>query len=349
MASRWLDTGQSQYYRPYIPSDSEDSEWESSDYESVSDSPVKRPGNASPDFVDSRTPHPDFRKLAHALQTPLTPAAGPTFKDEEDEIRYTNKRIDTRTYAYPYKPPKAPPESKEEKTRTISTGKPVNSVIMLKSRDRDRNVYPQPTACQLFLPRDYKNITTFSIAQLNLTSAFFYFSQIKNNIAIQIYEKDTILYDPVLIPPASTIPRTITSYIREGSYNITDLLGEIQLQLNKVPIFYDFIGGFGDFKNRFEINGDYSINFNYPGNTYYDALRGVYIKNPTMLQIVNNYFQSQYANKSNITTNESYIAYYYPVIKEFILDTNQDPKSLDYSSSGLGVQETIDYLVYSFK
>lgn len=349
MASRWLDTGQSQYYRPYIPSDSEDSEWDSSDYESLPDSPTQRPENASPDFVDPRTSHPDFRKLAQALLTPLTPAAGPTFTNEEDEIRYTNKRIDPRTYAYPYKPPKAPPESKEEKTRTISTGKPVNSVIMLQSRDRDRNVYPQPTACQLFLPRDYKNITSFSIAQLNLTSAFFYFSQIKNNIAIQISEQGSLLFDPVLEPPTTTTPLLITNYIREGSYNISDLLSEIQLQLNKVPVFYDFTNGFADFKNRFEINGDYSLNFNYPGDTYYDALRKVYIQNPTMLQIVSNYFQSQRANRTDITTNESYIAYYYPVIKEYLLDINQNPTSLDYSLSGLGVQETIDYLLYYFK
>jgi hypothetical protein len=349
MASRWLDTGQNQYYRPYIPSDSEDSEWDSSDYDSPPDSPKQRPENAIPDFVDPRTPHPDFRKLAQALLTPLTPAAGPTFTNEEDEIRYINKRIDPRTYAYPYKPPKAPPESTEEKTRTISTGKPVNSVIMLQSRDRDRNVYPQPTACQLFLPRDYKNITSFSIAQINFTSAFFYFSQIKNNVGIQISEQGSLLFNPVLAPPTSTTPLLITNYIREGSYNISDLLAEIQLQLNKVPIFYDFIGGFTDFKKRFEINGDYSINFNYPGDTYFDALRKVYINTPTKGQIVYNYFQSQYANKSDITTNQSYVAYYYPVLKEYILDSEEDSKALNYTSSGLGVQETIDYLLYSFQ
>ena len=104
MASRWLDTGQSQYYRPYIPSDSEDTDWESSDYESLPDSPIIRPENAvaiATAVPDPSTSHPDFRQLAQALLTPLTPAAGPTFTSEEDEVRYSNKRLDPRTYAYP--------------------------------------------------------------------------------------------------------------------------------------------------------------------------------------------------------------------------------------------------------
>jgi hypothetical protein len=77
---------------------------------------------------------------------------------------------------------------------------------MLQSRDRDRRVYPQPTACQLFLPRDYKKVINFSIAQINLTSAFFYFSQSKNNIAIQLYEQGAILYSNALTPPPTLPP-----------------------------------------------------------------------------------------------------------------------------------------------
>ena len=349
MASRWLDTGQSQYYRPYIPSDSEDTDWESSDYESLPDSPTMRPENAIADLTDPRTPHPDFRQLAQALQTPLTPAAGTSFTSEEDEVRYSNKRLDPRTYAYPYKPAKPPKEEAQEATRSINTGKSVNSVIMLQSRDRDRRVYPQPTACQLLLPRDYKKITNFSIAQINLTSAFFYFSQSKNNIAIQLYEQGAILYSNALTPPPSTVPRILTNYIREGSYNISSLLSEIQLQLNKVPIFYDFPNGFNDFQYRFQINGDYSLNFNYPGDNYYDALRKVYVQSPTKTQIVSYYFQSQYANKADFAADEVAVAYYYPVLKEFILDPDQVATSLDYTGTGLTTQETINYLIYSFK
>jgi hypothetical protein len=118
---------------------------------------------------------------------------------------------------------------------------------MLQSRDRDHTVFPQPTACQLFLPRIYKNITGFSIAQINLTSAFFYFRADKGNVKLQLAEKDKIVYDLAskpLLTNGNPTPLYITHEIREGSYSISQLLTEVQIQLNKVPLFYDFLNGF---------------------------------------------------------------------------------------------------------
>ena len=347
--------GQGMYYRPYLPSDSESGS--ESDSDSQSSSPAfkaQRPDNAFPE--EPQSSHPDFRLLAQALNAPALPsqqqqslAAGKTFQNAEDEIRYSNKRLDPRTYVYPYKPPGPPIKQDAPSTTKITPTKTTKNVIMLQSRDRDRKIYPQPTACQLLLPRDYKNVTNFTISQINLTSAFFYFSQAKNNVAIQIYEEGSLQYDPVLVPPPSSTPLVLINTIRDGSYNISQLLSEMQLQLNKVPIFYDFINGFSDFYSAFQVNGDYSLNFNYPGDNYYDAVRKTYIKAPTRAQIVSFYFQSQYANQYSFTIQQVSVAYYYPVLKEFVLDPTETPTTIDFSTSGLAPQDAINYLLYYFQ
>jgi hypothetical protein len=97
-------------------------------------------------------------------------------------------------------------------------------------------------------------------------------------------------------------------------------LAEITTQLNLTPLFYDFPNGFQDFAPRFAATGDYTINFNFPGDTYYDSLLDQYIPNPTALSIVQKYFSGQYAGYSSYTVDEIKVAYYYPVLKEVLLD-----------------------------
>ena len=309
-----------------------------------------RPPNANPDYVDPRVEFPDFASLAYALNTPLTPAAGPTFQTETEEIRYSNKRLDPRTYVYPYSAvPFSTLRAGPTTIGNIQTSKEVDSVIMLQSKDRDTTLFPQPTECKLFLPRNYKNVIKFSIAQIGLTSAFFYFSASKNNVSIQIYEKDSLLYENALVPPPSTTPLINTRSMRDGSYNIDQIITELQTKLNTTPLFYDFPNGFTDFFNTFQTTGDYTLNFNYPGDYYYDALQKVYIQNPTRAQIVSHYFQSQYANQFNYTSNQIYIAYYYPVLKEFLLDPDYNPLSLDYSTTGLAPADAVQYIIFNFQ
>lgn len=321
------------YYRPYLPSDSELSDYNS---DTDTDTSYERPENAMDDYVDPRVDLPNFKNFAESLNLPL--AAGPSLITSEEEIAFTNPRIDVRTNIYPYVPGTDISGISED----VITN--VDSIIVLQSKNRDRSVYPLPTACQLFLPRRYKKVTGFSIAQINLTSSFYYFSRIKNNIGIRIYEKDRVEYSLDIKPSASTTPLILTNYIREGSYDISSLLNEIQLQLNRVPLFYDFPNGFNDFLSLFPVTGDYSIGFNYPGDYYYDSLKKVYIANPTRLQIVTNYFQSQSApDKSKITTNQTLVAYYYPVLKEFLLD----PES-DISTLAGNVKPNVNSILYSF-
>jgi hypothetical protein len=67
-----------------------------------------------------------------------------------------------------------------------SSSQNITSVIMLDSRDRDRNVFVQPTNVTLRLPRIYSNITNFSLVQIKLLSAFYYFRSDKHNLNISI-------------------------------------------------------------------------------------------------------------------------------------------------------------------
>ena len=352
--------GDQEYYHPYLPSDSELSD--SDEEYTFNRASTPRPPNANQDFIDPRVPAPDFAELAKGLAVPLALTAGPTLATTQQEQAYASQRLDQRVTYSSYSTAKDP---KADQTAAEASGAPkygkvtsamkdTQTVIMLQSRDRDKTVYPQPTSCQLFLPRIYRNVQSFSIAQINLTSAFFYFRQDKGNVNILVYEKDTVLYSTELTPTILTdesgnpIPLRLTRTLRDGSYNISQLLTEIQIQLNQTPLFYDFINGFSDFLPLFQVNGDFSINFNYPGDYYYDAVRKIYIPNPTRSQIVGFYFQSINANQFTYTIQEVRVAYYYPVLKEAILDPTTNLNLYNFSGTGLSVDDTIQYLLYSF-
>lgn len=199
-----------------------------------------------------------------------------------------------------------------------STSQSIASIIMLDSTDRDRNVFVQPTNVTLRLPRIYSNVTNFQLVQIKLLSSFFYFRADKNNTDISILEFGRTIVDIF----GKIVPAIVKNLIRQGTYNISSLLAEIAIQLNRTPLFYDYPNGFQDFAPRFAATGDFTLNFNSPGDNYYDSLLQQYIQNPTALSIVSHYFQGQYAGYSSYTIDQIKIAYYYPVLKEILLDIN---------------------------
>lgn len=197
-----------------------------------------------------------------------------------------------------------------------SSSQSINSIIMLDSRDRDRNVFVQPTNVTLRLPRVYSNVTSFQLVQVKFLSAFYYFRRSKANTSVTIQELNRTVTDIL----GNVTNAAVVSFLREGTYDINSLLSELNTRLNVTPLFYDFPNGFQDFAPRFAATGDYSIGFNYPGDNYYDSLLNQYIPNPTMATILSRYFQGQYAGRSTYSTDEMKIAYYYAVLKELILD-----------------------------
>lgn len=284
------------YYRPYYPSDSEESD-------------------ASADDSEAESQLPDYVSFAQGLFR----AAGPPLSSGDAHMSYAVNAIDRHTAYGPF-------SEGQEGVEVVKTPLQIDNVIVLKSLDRDKSIYPQPTNCQLMLPRTYVNVSRFEIPEINFIPSFFYFRADKYNIAFLVKESERVTYSTDLINPQILSPEfNMKIQIREGTYNIDSILAEISTQLNTPPLFYDFINGFSDFYKKFTNAGDCSLNFNYPGDNYYDAGGRIYISNPTIDQIVSYYFQQRFmlptAVSKSYTENQVKVAYYYPVLKELFLDT----------------------------
>ena len=191
----------------------------------------------------------------------------------------------------------------------------LTTIYLVDSMNRDRNAFPQPTSLTLKLPRVYRNVKSIQMSQVKLLCSFYYFSTAKSNIYLPITEKGR---EKITTFNGSSLTKKIT--IRQGTYGINDLLSEIQTEMNYTPVFYDFPNGFADFIKIFTISGDFSINFNQPGDTYYDLLNSKYIQNPTMATIVSYYWGSRYAGLLDYTLDQLKVAYYYPVLYQVLLD-----------------------------
>ena len=296
----------------YIPYSS-DSDTESGS-ESDSDSSFQSDSTTSEYAQRVHAQVPNFRALAQGLN--LTNISGPTQDSSGAQLEGESLPLGfTMSKGYPtfknYEIQKDPSGAELK-----SSSQAVTSIIMLDSRDRDRNVFPQPTNVTLRLPRQYSNVTAFQLVQIKLLSAFFYFRNDKNNTDISVLELGRTVNDQY----GNIIKNIIKTFIREGTYDINSLLSELNTRLNVTPVFYDFPNGFQDFAPRFAATGDFSIGFNFPGDNYYDSLLDQYIQNPTTTLIISKYFQNQYAQQSSYTTDQIKIAYYYPVVKEILLD-----------------------------
>ena len=197
---------------------------------------------------------------------------------------------------------------------TLPKTSDLTTLFLVDSVNRDKLAYPQPTSFSLRLPRVYKNIKSVQLTDVKFLCSFYYFSTTKSNIYLPIIERGR----NITTLQNFQISKLIT--IREGTYNINELLNEIQIELNYTPLFYDFPNGFIDFVNLFSVSGDYSLNFNQPGDTYYDSLNSKYISNPTMATIISYYWGSRYSNLTSYTADQLKVAYYYPVLYEVLLD-----------------------------
>ena len=321
------------YYRPYL-SDSESDSTSDSDSGSESDT-------STGSSVIATGNQPNYRQFASDLQ--LGKAAGPDLPAVPLQLQYTNLGTIGPS-------PLTDPSGDFPKTtpaKTTTTG-----IIMLDSRDRDTKVYPQPTAVTLRLPRVYKNVTAFQIIQIKLLSSFLYFRADKNNLSISIQEQGRLvqsLYGVINSNPQDL--SVITSMIRPGTYDINTLITELTYQLNRTPVFYDYKNGFTDFAPLFATAGDYSLNFNQPGDNYYDAVTQSFIKTPTMTQIVQKYFQTLYAGLTSYTIKQLKVAYYYPVLKEILLDSmyGSDAINWNIAAGALSPADGFIRIVYTFQ
>lgn len=335
------DRGQQiRYYRPYDSSDESGSDAETASTDSW----------YSQGFDQHRAPpgqlegHPNFRAFATQIQ--LVDAAGRGFSTLRDELDFNADQLGRNVEYSAYEP--LPPETQE--ANVSGNDETTTTLILIDSRYRDRVAYPQPTNFSLRLPRVYKNITNITLSDIKLLTSFYFFRLTKGNTDITVYEKGrtTLTYE-------GTIQSTIVKrYIQEGSYSIDGLLNEIQIQLNYVPLFRDYPNGFNDFVSAFRASGDYFLNFNYPGDYYFDNITNEWVANPTIDTIVQQYWPTRFAGLTTYTAQQILIAYYYPVINEYLFDDEylNQPLNLEV---GIGInplvttpQDVSNYLKYEF-
>ena len=163
------------YYRPYL-SDQEESDSESeteSQFSSESESSQSSGGIGSP-LALARAGGPSMLNLTNKID----PRIQPQFKNGVQYSLYDMSGVSDLPFT--------------GTSFDVETGNQT-SILIVNSRDRDRDIYPQPSQFTLRVPRIYKNITSFQILQLKLLSAFFYFRPDKENITLQILENGRTL------------------------------------------------------------------------------------------------------------------------------------------------------------
>jgi len=353
------------YYIPFEQSDSEDSD----NSDSSDDSHSSHSSHSTDESQKSEIQIPDYTAFAKSLAAPsiqrqtqaeegfqavATYRSDANFIGKKEPVETLQVARNT-TAGYPV-------DYETSSGNTIKTeSQTITHVIDIRSIDRDRKSFPQPTNCRLFLPQRYKNVTNLTISQINFLSVFPYFLSSKQNISIQIYEDSRILYKatiptlPDLDTSSNPKPLLLTNSIREGSYSITSLLDELSLQLNKTPLFFDFVNGFDDFKDKLLTSGDLSINFNDPGDTFYNSLSKTFLTNPTRESITQSFFNARFIN-IDLNALEVIVAYYYPVLKELASDpdTVYTNNTLTWNSSSVDISYTnipnpLNYILYKFQ
>jgi hypothetical protein len=324
------------YYRPYDSADESGSDSETA----TTDTWFSYGMDQSSPPVGSNDGHPNFKEFATQMQ--LQDAAGKSFNTTQDQLEYqkdsTSGPSGDVLLGSPYDPPveKLVGENEYGKTTFKTDDTTQTTLVLIDSRYRDRIAYPQPTEFSLRLPRPYKSITNITLSDVKLLTSFYFFRLTKGNTDITVYEKgrQTLTYEGIY---QSTI---VKRYITEGSYNIDSLQNEVQLQLNYTPLFFDYPRGFTDFLERFRSSGDFFLNFNYPGDYFFNNTTNIWVPNPTINTIVLHFWRSRYAGLSSYTIEQVLLAYYYPVLNEYLFDEDYNNRPLNLQA-GLGIDPTI--------
>lgn len=336
-----------QYYRPYDSEDESGFDSDSSNSESwYSDGADQQP----PPIGYNSEGIPNFHAFATKMQ--LYDAAGRSFSTIKDELNYGVNKLGKYTVYSEYEEPLPDLSGEDEygRTRFATENGNITSIVMVDSKYRDRQAYPQPTLFTLRLPRIYKNIVNITLTDIKLLTSFYFFRPTKGNTDITVYEKDRM----TLNQDGSLTSTIVKRYINTGSYNIDALQQELTIQLNYTPLFFDYPNGFNDFIGPFRASGDYFLNFNYPGDYFYNNITNLWIPNPTIDTIVNYFWGTRLAGLLSYTDNQVLLAYYYPVLYEYLYDEEYNNDNLNLQA-GIGIDPSIttiedvqNHILYNF-
>jgi hypothetical protein len=239
-----------------------------------------------------------------------------------------------------------PPSGISRGTEFRSVESRNTSLFMINSRDRDTRAYPQPTFFTIRLPRTFKNIKQINLTQLNLLNSFFNFTKDKGNTWMYVYELGRTITDPVT--GSNLGSNAVKIQIRDGTYTADDLVLELNNALNATPIFADIT--LGDFISQFQASGDFTLLFNTPGAIVFNSLTQAYERNQTINNIVARYFTT--VQSTGIVTysyDQCLVAYYYPVIKEMIIESPTPTFNTIQTEPPPGFASWYDYLLFAFQ
>ena len=198
-------------------------------------------------------------------------------------------------------------------TKTAFTSTKNTTTIMINSSDRDTTVYAEPTLFTIRLPRIYRNVVSLNVTQIKLLSSFYYFSNSKNNTSLRVAE-----YNRTKVVNGVDISNTKDIYIREGTYDSSSLVTELNNQLNRTPIYNTI--NISDFIAGFITTGNYSLLFNDPGDTTYNPLTGVFEALGSKTDIVARYFKTgTNVGIQYYSTDQCKVAYYYPLLRDYTI------------------------------
>lgn len=335
------------YYRPY-DSDDEDDKTDAS----LADS-------------DSESENTEFDRFEDPRYA-IIRAAGPSFRTFDKKELYSNSGLASSVYE---------PATQSTFTNSILYLPPPKttqtSLFSIKSSNRDQNLYEASARFSLKLPRIYKNVSQVRCVQISFP---YYQAAIANpsslhstlvdylytNLAPSTFSSSlacidtksatySFMYSEVgrcnFAEGAFGEPLYLVTELRDGGYNPDSLVAELNKQMNSTPYFnlIDYATHYALFQSNLTL----THLFNYPNDYTYDPVtnRFTQITDPTQVQAL--FIPTSYTQAFSPPTNsETFVAYYYPVLKIAVLDQS-DQYLLNYM--GISYAETYKRVVNFFE
>lgn len=335
------------YYRPYESDDEDDNQTEVSSSDSTE---------------SENTTFDRFEDPRYAIIR----AAGPSFKTLSKQELYNNTGLASSVYE---------PATQSTFTNSILYLPPPkttqSSLFSIKSSNRDQNIYPASARFSLKLPRVYRNVSQVRCVQISFP---YYQAAIANpsslhstmvsylhaNLAPSTFSSSIACIDTTSATysfmyrevgrrnfalGASGEPLYLVTKMRDGGYNPDSLVAELNKQMNTTPYFN--IVDYATHYALFHANLTLTHLFNFPNDYTYDPVtnRFTQITQPSEVQAL--FLPTTYTQfTSPPTDRETFVAYYYPVLKIAVLDQS-DQYILNYM--GLSYAETYKRVVNFFE
>lgn len=328
-----MSSSQQNYYAPYV-SEEEDNKAYESDSESGSGS-------------DSDTSDSSFDTTAQRLDDPryaIVRAAGPSFNTINDQLTYQRGKnafgapLDVQLAGIPTVVNSSNSPLLLDNKKRIQT-----TLFSVKSSNRDRRVWPTSTDFEIKLSRPFKQVTQIQLVQISYepfmniipdVSGFinavvpylstfgvdvsqclccFPSASVQNSIGLTEVGRS----DP--LKPSSPLSLIITA--RPGRYDNNLLAQEMDYQMNHTPPFN--LISYTDHRAKFHSTKTLGHLFNEPGRYFYHRTRKDFITSPTKQDIHNTYYPDSYVHSVLIPSDtETFVAYYFPVLKEAMMSEN---------------------------